>query len=40
MTRIQRYHRNRSVLANAILAANVIACAIFDVYVIAAWLAL
>jgi hypothetical protein len=40
MTRVQRYHRNHSILAYTILAANVIACLAFDFYVIAAWLAL
>ena len=40
MNRIARYHRNHDMLAAAIAAVGTIACLAFDVYVIAAWLAL
>jgi hypothetical protein len=40
MNRIARYHRNHDMLAAAIAAAGTIACLAFDVYVVAAWLAL
>ena len=40
MNRIARYHRNHDMLAATIAAAGTLACLAFDVYVIAAWLAL
>ena len=40
MNRIARYHRNHDILAASIAAVGTIACLVFDVYVVAAWLAL
>jgi hypothetical protein len=40
MTRLQRYHRRRAIAEYTFLSLATLACLAFDVYVIAAWMAL